>query len=202
MVIDIRGLNAITEDDSYPLPLQSNIISLIAGYEFISTIDAVGYFHQFHVRTEDRHKLTIVSHRGQEESTVALMGYKGSPPYVQRQTDSILRPLRAFARAFVDDIVIFSHTLAEHLQHLQQLFLLLRSKGISLAPLKSYLGYPSVMLLGQRVDSLGISTTNEKIRAITALQFPGSLRQLETFLGLTGWLRSSIPHYAQRAQPL
>ena len=77
------------------------------------------------------------------------MGYKGSPPYIQRQTDTILRPLRAFARAFVDDIVIFSHTLAEHLQHLRQLFLLLRSKGISLAPLKSYLGYPSVMLLGQ-----------------------------------------------------
>ena len=47
-----------------------------------------------------------------------------------------------------------------------------------------------------------MSTADEKIRAITALRFPGSLRQLETFLGLTGWLRSSIPRYAQRAQPL
>ena len=202
VVINIRGLNAITEDDSYPLPLQSDIIALIAGYQFISTVDAVGYFHQFRVKVEDRHKLTIVSHRGQKESTVALMGYKGSPPYVQRQTNAMLRPLHAFARAFVDDIVVFSHTLAEHLENLRQLFMLLRSKGVSLAPAKSYLGYPSVMLLGQRVDSLGMTTAEEKIRAITALRFPGSLRELETFLGLTGWLRSLIPQYAQRAQPL
>ena len=202
VVIDIRGLNAVTEDDSYPLPLQSDMISLIAGYDFISTVDAVGYFHQFRVKAEDRHKLTVVSHRGQEESTVALIGYKGSPPYVQRQTDIMLRPLRAFARAFIDDIVIFSHTLEEHVQHLGQLFTLLRSKNVSLAPTKSYLGYPSVMLLGQRVDSLGITTAEEKIRAITALKFPGTLRELETFLGLTGWLRSSIPRYAQRAQAL
>ena len=47
-----------------------------------------------------------------------------------------------------------------------------------------------------------MSIADEKIRAITVLRFPGSLRQLETFLGLTGWLRSSIPRYAQRAQPL
>ena len=82
VVINIWGLNAIIEDDSYPLPLQLDIIALIAGYQFISTVDAVGYFHQFRVRAEDWHKLTIVSYRGQEESTMALMGYKGSLPYV------------------------------------------------------------------------------------------------------------------------
>ena len=202
VVIDIRGLNAITEDDGYPLPLQSDIIALVAGYPYISTVDGVAWFHQFNAKKSDRHKLTIVSHRGQEESSVALMGYKGSPPYVQRQTDALLRPLRAFVRAFVDDIIIFSRTLAEHISHLQQLFQLLRAKRASLAPTKSFLGFPSVMLLGQRVDSLGMSTAEEKIKAITALRFPSSLRDLEIFLGLTGWLRNSIPRYAQRASPL
>ena len=45
-------------------------------------MDGIGYFHQFNVRKEDRHKLTVVSHRGQEQYNVCLMGYKGSPPYV------------------------------------------------------------------------------------------------------------------------
>ena len=202
VVIDIRGLNAITEDDGYPLPLQADIIALIAGYLYISTVDGVAWFHQFNVQRTDRSKLTIVSHRGQEESSVALMGYKGSPPYVQRQTDALLRPLRAFVRAFVDDIIVFSRTLADHESHLRQLFQLLRDKKASLAPTKSFLGFPSVMLLGQRVDSLGMSTAEEKIKAITTLKFPASLRDLESFLGLTGWLRNSIPRYAQRAQPL
>lgn len=202
VVVDIRGLNKVTESDSYPLPLQSDITSAVAGFPYISTMDGNGYFHQFLVRYKDRHKLTVVSHRGQEQYNVALMGYKGSPPYVQRQTDKILRPLRDFARAYVDDMIAFSKTLSQHLEHLRQMFTLFRQRRISLNPKKSFLGYPSVTLLGQRVDSLGLSTSEEKLAAITSLRFPKSLRELETFLGLTGWLRSSIPRYAQRANPL
>ena len=98
-------------------------------------------------------------------------------------------------RAFVDDIIVFSRTLAEYISHLRQLFYLLRKKRASLSPTKSFLGFPFVMLLGQRVDSLGISTAEEKIKAITSLRFPSSLRKLEIFLGLTSWLRNSIPRY-------
>ena len=202
VVVDIRGLNKITESDAYPLPLQSDITSAVAGYPYISTVDGNGYFHQFSVRYKDRHKLTVVSHRGQEQYNVALMGYKGSPPYVQRQTDKILRPIRDFAKAYVDDMIAFSKTLSQHLGHLRTMFSLFRERRISLNPKKSFLGYPSVILLGQRVDSLGLSTSEEKLAAITSLRFPQSLRELETFLGLTGWLRSSIPRYAQRANPL
>ena len=202
VVVDIRALNKMTETDSYPIPLQSDITSAVAGFPYISTVDGVGYFHQFLTRKEDRHKLTVVSHRGQEQSNVALMGYKGSPPYVQRQTDKLLRPLRAFVRAYLDDMVTFSATLDGHLSHLRKLFSLCREKRISLSPKKSFLGYPSIVLLGQRVDSLGLSTSEEKIAAITSLSFPKSLRDLEIFLGMTGWLRSSIPKYAQRARAL
>lgn len=202
VVVDIRELNKITETDSYPLPLQSEIIALLLGYSFLSTIDAVGWFHQFLVARYDRHKFTVVSHRGQEESAVALMGYKGSPPYVQRQTDAMLRPYKDFAKAFVDDIIVFSRTLAEHLSHLSQIFELFRRRRVSLSPTKSFIGYPSVTLLGQRVDGLGMSTSYEKIQAILNLRFPETLRDLEIFLGFTGWLRSSVPRYAQLANPL
>ena len=130
------------------------------------------------------------------------MGYKGSPPYVQRQTDKLLRPYRSFAKAYVDDMIVFSKTLAEHLQHLRTLFKLFQDRRISLSPGKSFLGYPTVILLGQRVDSLGLTTSEEKLAAISGLSFPRTLRDLEVFLGLTGWLRSSIPRYAQLAQPL
>ena len=202
VVVDIRGLNKITESDAYPLPLQSDIIAAVAGAPYISTVDGNSYFHQFRVRHKDRHKLTVVSHRGQEQFNVALMGYKGSPPYVQRQTDRLLRPLRDFARAYVDDMITFSKTLSEHLEHLRKLFTLFRQRRVCLNPKKSFLGYPSVTLLGQRVDSLGLSTSEEKLAAIASLHFPISLRKLETFLGLTGWLRSSIPRYAQRVNAL
>ena len=78
----ITGMNEITENDTYPLPLQAEIIALLRGFALLPTIDAVGWFHQFLVRRTDRFKFTIVTHGGQEESAVALMGYKGSPTYI------------------------------------------------------------------------------------------------------------------------
>lgn len=117
------------------------------------------------------------SHRGQEIFNVAVMGYRNSPVYIQRRIDTILRPCRAFARAYVDDIVIFLRSLDEHLTHLRQVLKTLNSYNISLKPSKAYIGYPSVQLLGQRVDALGLTTAKEKLEAITALEFPKTLKQ-------------------------
>ena len=154
------------------------------------------------MRYKDRHKLTVVSHRGQKQYNVALMRYKGSSSYVQRQTNKILRPLRDFVRAYVDNMIAFSKTLTQHLKHLRRIFELFQQRRISLNLKKSFLNYSSVILLGQRVNSLDLFTSKEKLTVITSLHFPKSLRELETFLELTEWLRSSIPRYAQRVNPL
>ena len=116
--------------------------------------------------------------------------------------DNMLRPFYNFARAYIDDIVVFSHTLNDHLEHLRKVFHLYKTRRITLSPNKSFLGYPTVTLLRQQVDSLGLSISEEKIKAIQALQFPKTLRDLEIYLGMMGWLRSSIRNYAQLAKPL
>lgn len=202
VVVDIRGLNNLTIPDAYPLPLQSDIIFAVRDCSFITVIDCVSFYYQWRVHPNDRHKLTVVSHRGQECFNVAVMGYKNSPSYVQRQIDRILRPYRHCARAYVDDIVIFSRTLEDHVRQLRQIFGVLRSNNISIKPTKAFIGYPSVQLLGQKVDSLGLATTEEKLKAIAKLKFPRTLRQLEHYLGLTGWLREYVKGYAKISEPL
>jgi len=79
---------------------------------------------------------------------------------------------------------------------------LFKNKHITLKGAKSFLGYPSTTLLGQRVDGFGLSTTAEKLAAISALEFPRTLKDLETYLGLTGWMRNYIPYYAQICESL
>ena len=195
-VVDIRGLNAATQPDVYPLPLQSELIGFVRGCGWISVVDCASFFYQWRVHPKDRHKLTVITHRGQETFDVAVMGYKNSPAYVQRQIDRVLRPYREFARAYVDDVVIFSKTLQDHVSHLRKVFKLFVENGISINPAKAFLGYPSVQLLGQKVNSLGLSTATDKLEAISRLAFPRTLSQLETYLGMTGWLRNYIPHYA------
>ena len=202
MVVDIRGLNHITRPDTHPILLQSDMISCVAGCLYISVVDGNGYFHQWTVKRDDRYKITVISHRGQEEFQVAPMGFKNSPPYVQRQTDILLRPFRAFSKAYIDDIVIFSKTLKDHVMHLRLIFSLFEKKRVVLAPKKAFIGYPSVKLLGQKVDMFGMSTSEEKLKAITSIAFPESLSALETYIGLTNWLRDYIPFYAQIVEPL
>ena len=118
--------------------------------------------------------------------------------------DRRLRLCRSFARAYIDDIVIYTKSLQlkDHLRPLDGVFRTLNEANICLSPNKSFLGYPTVQLLGQRVDALGLATAEDKLAAITNLEFPQTLRQLETYLRMTGYLRQYIPHYAAIIKPL
>ena len=149
-----------------------------------------------------RHRLTVSSHRGQETFNVPVIRFRNSPAYVQRIIDQILRPFRHFCRAYIDNIVIFSSTFDEHIQYLRQVFATLDKINIHLSPKKSFLGYLSVRLLSQRVDALGLATSSEKLATISNLAFPRTLSQLERYLGITGYLRQYIPHYAAIIKPL
>lgn len=203
-VVDVRGLNSIALTDAYPMPLQSDVTSAVAGCPYISVMDMVAFFYQWPVAREDRHKLTVVSHRGQEFFNVAPMGFKNSPPFVQRQVDKIIREkkLGGFCKAYIDDIVSYSKSLDEHVAHLRRLFTVFQDMNLTMSPEKTFLGFPSIQLLGQHVDGMGLSTSAEKLAAISALEFPRSAKDLEHYLGLTGWLRSYVAYYAQLAEPL
>ena len=90
-----------------------------------------------------------------------------------------------WARVYIDDVVVASKTLEEHVQHLQTLFQNFSSRNISIKPSKAFLGYLSIRILSQHVDSLGLSTKAKKLEAISCLQFLEMLKQLETYLELT-----------------
>ncbi|KAI0992683.1 hypothetical protein K3495_g15502, partial [Podosphaera aphanis] len=177
VVIDIRALNHILMPDAYPIPTQEEILTALAGSAYISTVDCASFFYQWKVKPEHQHRLTVSSHRGQETFACAVMGCRNSVAYVQRTIDTVLREERKFARAYIDDIVIFSKTFRDHALHLRAVFSKLKKHFIHLSPKKCFINYPSVDLLGQRVDALGLSSDKEKLAAIANLQFPRTLKQ-------------------------
>ena len=113
------------------------------------------------------------------------MRFINSPAYVQRQIDNILCSLRDFVHSYCDDIVVFSHTLEDHLSHLHQLFSKLSEYNIVINSKKTYIEFPTIQLLEQRVSSLELSTTKDKIEAIAKLDFSKNLKDLEIYLELT-----------------
>ena len=202
VMINIRELNDIIENDNYSLFFQSDIIAKITESSYIFIIDVVDWFHQFNVRRKNRHKFTIVTHRDQEKFNVILMNYKNSSSYVQRQTNKLLRFYKHFAKIYVNDIIIHSQILKKHIVHLQILFQMFRVKRISLTIDKSFLFYSSITLLNQKVNNLDMFISIEKITAIISFRFSFSLRDLKIFMKLIDWLRSFISRYVQRVQSL
>lgn len=201
-VVDLRPLNRVVVPDIYPLPDQDDVMSDMAGMKFFTSVDASAFFFQLPVRMDHRNRMVIISHRGLESSNVALMGFRNSPAFGQRFMDRLFFPHREFVRAYIDDIIIFSKTAEEHLQHVATVFDLLDKNRVHISPLKSFVAYPSVRLLGYNVDGKGVSKTDDRINAFKRLEFPRTLDQLETYLGMAGWLRKGIAWFEVKAEPL
>ena len=116
---------------------------------------------------------------------------------------NVLAPfLWIFALVYIDDIVIFSWSFEEHLGHLDQVFKAVAETRITLATTKCHFAYQSLLLLGQKVSRLGLSTHMEKVSAILNLDEPKNIHDLQIFLGMMVYFSSYIPFYAWIAAPL
>lgn len=89
VVVDIRKLNKMVLPDSYPLPLQSEIIANIQGCTNLAVLNAASFFYQWRLHPDHRFMFTVITHRRQETFQVPIMGYINSVAYVQREIDNI-----------------------------------------------------------------------------------------------------------------
>ena len=201
-VVDIRSLNSVTMTDAYSMSSQADITATVIECFHISVVDAQRYFFQWLIKEENRHKQTVISHKSQKQFNVTIMNFKNSSAYVQRQIDNMLRDMRKFARIFIDDIVIFFKNLEDHFEHLDKRFQRLTKYGITFSSNKSFLGYPSLVLLKQVINAFDLITSEEKLAAIVKLKFFKTLKELKTYLDFTEWMRNYVSFYVQIAEPL
>ena len=189
VIIDIRALNKIIILNVYFVSSQANILAAIKNAKFIFTIDAASFFYQWWINSTHRHRLIVISHRDQKSFKVPIMSYRNSSIYVQRIINKIFRSYRYFCRVYVDNIVIFFMSLKEHLAHLRLVFSTLKKMNIHLSSRKSFLDYPSIQLLSQKIDVLKLITTEKKFVVIANLFFSKTFAQLKKYFDLIEYLR-------------
>ena len=203
MVIDLRRLNEQVVADEFPLPRQDEIIQSLEGSQYLTTLDALAGFTQLSIKSEDQEKLAFRSHRGLYQFKRMPFGYRNGPAVFQRVMQGILAPfLWIFALVYIDDIVVFSKSFEDHLIHLDLVLKAIKESKITLSPGKCHFGYQSLMLLGQKVSRLGLSTHKEKVDVILQLDNPRNIHDLQIFLGMMVYFSSYIPFYAWIVHPL
>ena len=188
-VVDLQELNQVTVSDVYSLSLQSDIIMSILGCKYISMMNETDFFYQWWVTVKDCEKFTIVSHCDLKIISIALMNYQESFLYAQHMMNMILRFHKSFVHCYIDDIVIFSKILKNHLKHLNTVFNLFDELKIILKEVKIYLNYSSIILLNQQVNDFDMIFSKKWIAVLQNLLFSETLKDLKIYLNLTDWLQ-------------
>ena len=141
------------------------------------------------------YKFIVVIYREQKSFNVAIINYKNSSIYVQRQINCLFRAFRHFARIYVDDIIIFSKTKKEHETHLRKIFVVLTKNNIFIKLIETFFDYSSIFFLNQKIDSIELITSKKKLKIIFKLFFSKTLQILKIYLNLTNWLRDYVFMY-------
>lgn len=111
----------------------------------------------------------------------------------------ILLPyLWIFTLVYIDNIVVYSKSFKDHIQHLDKVLHAVEESGLTLSPTNCHFFYLSILLLGHKVSRLGLSMHEEKVKAILELERPTKVADLQSFLGMLVYFQSFIPYFADR----
>lgn len=202
MVIDYRRLNDITVDDKYPLPNINDLFDKLGKSVYFSTIDLASGYHQIEVEEQDRQK-TAFSANGHFEFLRMPFGLKTAPATFQRTMDNVLRGLQGLhCMVYLDDVIIFSSSLDEHIQKLRLVFDRLRQTNLKVQLDKSEFLQKEVLYLGHIITKDGLKPNDDKIKAVMNFPLPKTTTEIKSFLGLVGYYRRFIPDFAKLTQPL
>jgi RNase H-like domain found in reverse transcriptase/Reverse transcriptase (RNA-dependent DNA polymerase) len=193
-VCDYRQLNTNTIPDSFPLPRIDDILSDCARGKIWATIDMTDSFFQTRMHPDDIHKTAVSTPFGLYEWLVMLMGFRNSPAIHQCCVTNALRPLiEKICHVYLDDIVIWSETLEEHIINTCKVMQALQDAKLYVNKKKSNLFCTSIYFLGHRISQFGIEADSSKASKIMEWPIPSSATEVRQFLGLVRYLGAFLP---------
>ena len=151
----------------------------------------------------DREKTAFITPFGLHQFRFMPFGLSNAPATFQRLMEQVLAGLHwSTCLVYIDDIIVFSRTVADHLDQLRDVFTRLKNAGLTLKPSKCHLLQMEVRYLGHVVSGKGIQTDPEKVRSVFDWPIPLNQKDLKRFLGLASYYRCFAEGFAQVAAPL
>lgn len=203
MCVDSRAINRITVRYSFPIPRLDDLLDQLSGATIFTKLDLKSGYHQIRIRPGDEWKTAFKTREGLFEWLVMPFGLSNAPSTFMRVMNQTLRPLiGTCVVVYFDDILIYSRSVTDHLQHLRAVLGILRAECFYAATSKCIFMQDSVLFLGYRISVNGIGVDEAKIAAIRDWPTPRTFTEARSFHGLASFYRRFIPHFSSIMAPI
>jgi hypothetical protein len=186
--VDYCALNEKTVKDKFPISVVDELLDELWGARFVTKINLRSDYHQVQMYLDDIKKTTFRTHQGHFEFTIMPFRLANASATFQSLMNDIFKAfIHRFVLVFFDDILIYSSTWAEHLQHVKMVFDQLRQHRIYVKRSKCSFGGETVSYLSHIISADGVAMDLDKVATVDSWPTLKTLRALRGFLGLTGY---------------
>ena len=203
---DFRYLNAVTIEDAYPIPRIDESLSKLGDAKFFTTLDLGSAFWQVPLRKKDREKTGFACELGLYQWKRMPFGLCNATATFQRlMAQALTRVTKKYGNlvmCYVDDVVIATPTLEDHIDRLDEVFGCMKRAGLKCKPSKCEILRDSTKYLGRMVDRHGVRPDPEATEAVLTWKAPRTDTQLMSFLGFANYYREFIKGYADKVYPM
>ncbi|GKF10449.1 reverse transcriptase domain-containing protein, partial [Tanacetum coccineum] len=202
MCVDFTYINKACPKDCYPLPEIDWKVESLSGFRLKCFLDAYKGYHQIQMAEGDEDKTAFFTGKGVFCYRKMPFGLKNAGATYQRLVDKVLNDeIKRNLEAYVDDMVIKSASEEDMLMDIQETFDRLRSINMKLNPKKCSFGVEEGPFLGHLITKQGIKANPSKVKAITDLKPPRTLKEIQSLNGKLAALSRFLSKGADRSLP-
>jgi len=203
MCLDFRILNTNTIRPAFPLPNVNEMLDSLHGAKYFSSIDLGNAYYQVELEEESKEKTAFSTKYGQYYFNRMPFGIAAAPSTFQKLMTIVIGDMIwKESLVYLDDILVFSKTIEDHIRILDKLLGRIANAGLRLNPDKCKFFVSEIKFLGHIINTEGIKTDMEKIETIRKFEKPRCVKHVRSFLGLTNYYRKFIEGYSKYAKPL
>ena len=200
-VIDFRFINKLTKFDAEPMPNPEAIYAKLASAKYLTKIDFTKGYWQVPMKESDKEKTAFSTPLGHMQFKYMPFGLVNAAATYSRMMRLLLKDLTNIDN-YIDDVLVHNDTWESHLLSLRTLFFRIRDAGLTVKPSKCYIAYSAVSFIGHEIKQGKLQTRQETIDKVANAALPITIKQVRSFLGLSGCYRRFIQHYAEVVAPL
>uniref|UniRef100_A0A8B9JBA5 Gypsy retrotransposon integrase-like protein 1 n=1 Tax=Astyanax mexicanus TaxID=7994 RepID=A0A8B9JBA5_ASTMX len=203
MCVDYRTLNSRTVPDQYTVPRVNDALDCLSGSQWFSVLDLRSGYYQIEMADQDKEKTAFICPLGFYQFEKMPQGITGAPATFQRLMERVVGDMNLLqCLVYLDDVIVFGRTLAEHEERLFRVLDRLEEHGLKVSIDKCQFCQTQVKYVGHIVSAAGIATDPDKINAVSHWPQPTDLKSLQSFLGFCGYYRRFIANYSAIVRPL